>query len=102
VPHLPNLGLKGVNLSDTSYQKTKIYPIFGVPGGEDQGNAIAQFYGSFTNPVCVYDLPGGAIAMSFASGPVYQAFRLRHGPVYFVDQRSTHPGTLCRQGESAI
>jgi len=24
VPHLPNLGLEGVNLSDTSYQKTKI------------------------------------------------------------------------------
>ena len=90
VPHLPNLGLEGVNLSDTSYQKTKIYPIFGVPGGEDQGNAIGQFYGSFTNPVCVYDLPGGAIAMQFASSPVYQAigfntfvpFSDNHGGVY--------------------
>ena len=70
--HLPNLGLEGVNLNDTSYTKTKIYPVFGVPGGEDQGNAIGTFYASFTNPVCVYDLPGGAIAMSFASGPVYK------------------------------
>src|SRR5215471_13801185 len=69
VPHLPNLGLAGVNLSDTSYMKTKIYPIFGVPGGEDQGNAIGQFYVSFANPVCMYDLPGGAIAMSFIGNP---------------------------------
>src|SRR5215471_17293178 len=69
VPHLPNLGLEGVNLSDTSYMKTKIYPVFGVPGGEDQGNAIGQFYVSFANPVCMYDLPGGAIAMSFIGNP---------------------------------
>jgi hypothetical protein len=71
VPQLPNLGLSGVDLSDTSYMKTKIYPVFGVPGGGDQGNAIGQFYVSLTNPVCMYDLPGGAIAMSFASDPVY-------------------------------
>jgi hypothetical protein len=51
--------------------KTKIHPIFGVPGGEDQGNAIGQFYVSLTNPLCMYDLPGGSIAMSFASSPVY-------------------------------
>ena len=89
VPHLPNLGLEGVNLSDTSYQKTKIYPIFGVPGGEDQGNAIGQFYGSFTNPVCVYDLPGGAIAMQFASSPVYQAI----GFNTFVPFSDNHGGT---------
>jgi hypothetical protein len=66
--HLPNLGLSGVNLSDTSYMKTRIYPIYGVPGEQDQNNTIGWFYGSFSNPVCVYDLPGGAIAMSFASG----------------------------------
>jgi hypothetical protein len=74
VPHLPNLGLSGVNLADPSYIKTKIYPIFGVlgiPGSQDQDKAIGDFYVSFSNPVCVYDLPGGAIAMQFASGPVY-------------------------------
>jgi hypothetical protein len=71
VPHLPNLGLSGVNLADPSYAKTKIYPILGAPGSPDQDHAIGDFYSSFTNPVCVYDLPGGAIAMQFASGPVY-------------------------------
>lgn len=69
VPHLPNLGLSGVNLTDPSYAKTKIYPIFEAPGSQE--NPIGDFYGSFSNPVCVYDLPGGAIAMQFASGPVY-------------------------------
>ena len=34
-PHLPNLGLAGVNLSDTSYTKTKIYPVLGVAGARD-------------------------------------------------------------------
>jgi hypothetical protein len=69
-PHLPNLGLSGVNLSDSSYIKTKIYPIFGVPGSQDQDNAIGDFFVSFSNPVCVYHLPGGAIAMQFAGSPV--------------------------------
>src|SRR6516164_2711409 len=31
--HLPNLGLEGVNLNDTSYTKTKIYLVFGVQIG---------------------------------------------------------------------
>jgi len=70
VIQLPDLGLSGVNLADTSYITTKIYPIFGVPGSRDQDDAIGHFYVSFTNPVCVYDLPGGAIAMQFASAPV--------------------------------
>jgi hypothetical protein len=72
VPHLPDLGLSGVDLTDTSYAKTKIYPVFGIPGSRNQEDAIGNFYGSFTNPVCVYDLPHGAIAMQFATGPVYQ------------------------------
>jgi hypothetical protein len=88
-PHLPNLGLAGVNLSDTSYIKTKIYSIFGVPGGEDHGNAIGQFYVSLSNPVCMYDLPGGAIAMSFASGPVYPDV----GFNTFVPFSDNHGGT---------
>ena len=67
---LPDLGLSGVNLDDSSYMTTKIYPIFGVPGSQDQDDAIGQFYVSFTNPVCVYDLPDGAMAMQFAGAPV--------------------------------
>jgi hypothetical protein len=73
VAHLPNLGLEGVNLSDPSYMRTRIYPIFGVPGAQDQNNAIGRFYVSLSNPVCVYDLPAGAIAMSFNSSPVEQS-----------------------------
>jgi hypothetical protein len=69
-PQLPDLGLSGVNLADTSYVTTKIYPIFGVPGSRDPDDAIGHFYVSLTNPVCIYDLPDGAIAMEFASSPV--------------------------------
>ena len=71
-PQLPDLGLSSVNLADTSYITTKIYPIFGVPGSRDPDDAIGRFYVSFTNPVCIYDLPNGAMAMQFASGPVVQ------------------------------
>ena len=71
-PQLPDLGLSGVNLADTSYITTRIHPIFGVPGSQDPDDAIGHFYVSFTNPVCIYDLPRGAIAMQFASGPVLQ------------------------------
>ena len=71
-PQLPELGLSGVNLDDASYITTKIYPIFGVPGRRDPDDAIGRFYVSFTNPVCIYDLPHGAIAMQFAGSPVLQ------------------------------
>jgi len=69
-PQLPDLGLSGVDLDDTSYMTTRIYPIFGVPGSRDQDDAIGHFYVSLTNPVCIYDLPHGAIAMQFAGSPV--------------------------------
>jgi hypothetical protein len=69
-PQLPDLGLSGVNLADTSYITTKIFPVFGVPGRRDSDDAIGRFYVSFTNPVCIYDLPDGAIAMQFAGSPV--------------------------------
>ncbi len=39
-----NLGLTTVNLSDGSYSKTQIYPIFGVDGANDQKKAIGIFY----------------------------------------------------------
>ena len=71
-PQLPDLGLSGVNPADTSYITTNIYPIFGVAGSDDPDDAIGHFYVSFSNSVCLYDLPHGAIAMQFASGPVLQ------------------------------
>lgn len=40
-PQLPDLGLSGVNLADTSYITTKIYPVFGVPGSRDPDDARA-------------------------------------------------------------
>jgi hypothetical protein len=67
---LDNLGLTTVNLSDGSYSKTQIYPIFGVDGANDQKKAIGSFYVQFAGSLCAYDLPGGSIAMQFNSGPV--------------------------------
>lgn len=64
-----NLGLTTVNLSDGSYSKTQIYPIFGVDGANDQKNAIGTFYVQFAGSLCAYDLPGGAIAMQFLPPP---------------------------------
>jgi len=66
-----NLGLTAVNLSDGSYSKTRIYPVFGIDGVNDQRKkkAIGTFYGQFAGNLCAYDLPGGAIAMSFNSVP---------------------------------
>ena len=65
-----NLGLHTVNLSDGSYSKTKIYPVFGIEGAhEDKKKAIGTFYGQFTGNLCAYDLPGGSIAMRFNPVP---------------------------------
>jgi hypothetical protein len=63
-----NLGLTTVNLSDGSYSKTQIYPVFGVDGANDQKKAIGNFYVSLTTHRCAYQLPGGAIAMQFTGG----------------------------------
>jgi hypothetical protein len=65
-----NLGLSVVNLSDGSYSVTQIYPVFGIEGtNEDKKKAIGTFYVQFTGSLCAYDLPGGALAMSFNSIP---------------------------------
>ena len=64
-----NLGLSTVNLSDGSYSKTQIYPIYGVDGANDQKKAIGTFYAQFNGYLCAYDLPGGALAMTFADPP---------------------------------
>lgn len=64
-----NLGLTTVNLSDGTYSKTQIYPIFGVDGANDQRKAIGTFYVQSNGGICAYDLPGGAIAMQFLPAP---------------------------------
>jgi hypothetical protein len=64
-----NLGLTTVNLSDGSYSKTRIYPIFGVDGTNDQKKSIGTFYVQFNGYLCAYDLPGGSIAMTFLDPP---------------------------------
>jgi hypothetical protein len=67
-----NLGLSAVNLSDGSYSRTLIYPVFGIPESRDQDKFISKFYVQITGNLCAYDLPDGAIAMQFASSPVLQ------------------------------
>jgi hypothetical protein len=66
------LALSTVNLNDGTYSKTRIYPIFGILESNDQDRPIGTFYVQFNGNLCAYDLPGGALAMSFNSGPVYQ------------------------------
>jgi hypothetical protein len=65
-----NLGLSAVNLSDGSYSVTQIYPVFGIDGAnDDKKKAIGTFYVQFAGNLCAYNLPGGALAMSFNSTP---------------------------------
>ena len=64
-----NLGLSAVNLSDGSYSRTLIYPVFGIPESRDQDRFIGKFYVQLAGNLCAYDLPGGAIAMKFNDPP---------------------------------
>jgi hypothetical protein len=64
-----NLGLSSVNLSDGSFSKTRIYPIFGISERPDQDRPIGTFYVQFGGNLCAYDLPGGALAMRFNPVP---------------------------------
>jgi hypothetical protein len=41
-----NLGLTKVNLNDGSYSTTKIYPVFGIDGVNNQKKSIGNFYAS--------------------------------------------------------
>jgi hypothetical protein len=65
----PDLGLSSVNLSDGTYSKTRIYPIFGIPGSQDPDDPIGTFFVQLAGNLCAYQLPGGAIAMSFNNPP---------------------------------
>jgi hypothetical protein len=72
VIHGPNLGLSAVDLNDRSYSKTKIYPVFGIPGSANhnnhEDNAIGNFYVQFNGDLAAYQIPGGALAMRFTGG----------------------------------
>jgi hypothetical protein len=64
-----NFGLSTVDLSDGSYSKTLIYPVFGIPESTDQDRPIGKFFVQFNGNLCAYDLPDGALSMSFNSPP---------------------------------
>ena len=63
--HGPNLGLSMVDLNDGSYSTTKIYPVSGIPGNQNQNKAVGNFYVQFTGDLCAYHIPGGSFAMRF-------------------------------------
>lgn len=65
----PNLGLPGVNLNDGTWITTEIHGVTSVPGSTNQDRAvIGHFYAQNTSPLVAYDLPGGAILMTFTAG----------------------------------
>jgi hypothetical protein len=80
VVHGPDLGLFEVNLGDGSFSTTKIFPISGLPNrdrdhgdrgrGTDAEDAIGNFFVQFGGMLAVYDLPGGALKMTFTGNNV--------------------------------
>jgi len=70
VVHGPNLGLSAVDLSDSTYSTTKIYPVSGTPGNTNQDKAIGGFYVQFGGNLCAYHIPGGSFAMRFTGSDV--------------------------------
>jgi hypothetical protein len=58
------------DLSDGSYARNRIYPVFGILGSKDQDAPIGTFFVQPAGNLCAYELPGGALAMSFNSVPV--------------------------------
>jgi hypothetical protein len=61
----PNLGLSTVDLSDGSYSTTRIFPVNGTPGNQNQNQAVGNFYVQFAGDLCAYHLPGGSFSMRF-------------------------------------
>jgi hypothetical protein len=64
-----NLGLTSVDLSDGSYSRVPIHPVFGMDPSHNQDHPIGTFYVQFAGMMCAYDLPGGSIAMQFLNPP---------------------------------
>ena len=87
--HGPDLGLTTVDLSDGSFNTTKIFAVSGL--SEDimgHGNGatkkpIGNFYVQFDGSSAAYDLPGGAISMVF-TGRNDQNVPDGQGGTYFV------------------
>jgi hypothetical protein len=81
VVHGPNLGLSSADLSDGSYSTTKILPVFGIGGSDDnrEDGAIGNFFVQFNGKLCAYQLPGGALAMQFIPGAGFTAHSDGHG-----------------------
>jgi hypothetical protein len=68
--HGPNLGLSMVDLNDGSYSTTKIYPVSGTRGNQNQNKSIGDFYVQFAGDLCAYHIPGGSIVMRFTGSDV--------------------------------
>jgi hypothetical protein len=66
----PNLGLSMVDLNDGSYSTTKIYPVSGIPGNQNEKKAVGNFYVQFNGDLCAYHVPGGSFAMRFTGSDV--------------------------------
>jgi hypothetical protein len=87
--HGPDTGLTTVDLSDGSFNTTKIFAVSGL--SEDiigHGNGatkkpIGNFYVQFAGSSAAYDLPGGAISMVF-TGRNDQSVPDGQGGTYFV------------------
>jgi hypothetical protein len=70
----PKLGLSTVDLNDGSYSRTKIYPVSGIRGNENENEnrgkkhenkAFGNFYVQFVGDLCAYQIPGGSFSMRF-------------------------------------
>jgi hypothetical protein len=70
VTRAPNYGLSTVDLSDGSYSTTKIYPVSGTRGNQDQNSPIGDFYVQFDGDLCAYHIPGGSFSMRFTGSNV--------------------------------
>ena len=70
VVHAPNRGLSMVDLNDGSYSTTKIYPVSGAPGNQNENKAIGDFYVQFNGELCAYHIPGGSLVMRFTGDNV--------------------------------
>jgi hypothetical protein len=81
VVHAPRLGLSQVNVGDGSFSTTKIFAISGLPKQDrerasrssrdgDGENAIGNFFVQFGGRFAAYDLPGGALTMTFTGSNV--------------------------------
>lgn len=88
----PNLGFPGINLNDGTWLVTEIHSVTSVPGSTNQSRAaVGHFYFQTTSPLAAYDLPGGAILMTFTGETDQPAISDGHGGTF---QQSTFELTI--------